>query len=54
MIEVRGTAVVVPSGGKAFGEQFEDPIVRIQPTRIISFGIESDEMGTSARWVNES
>jgi hypothetical protein len=31
---------VIPSGGKAFGEQFEDTIVRIQPTRIISAGID--------------
>jgi len=51
MIEVRGTAVVVPSGGKAFGERFEDTIVRIQPTRIISIGIESTEMMTNARSV---
>jgi pyridoxamine 5'-phosphate oxidase family protein len=34
MIEVRGTAAVIPSGGKAF---------RIQPTRIVSFGIDSVE-----------
>ena len=52
MIEVRGTAVVVPSGGKAFGERFEDTIVRIQPARIISFGINSGEMTTSARSVS--
>jgi pyridoxamine 5'-phosphate oxidase family protein len=26
MIEVRGTAAVIPSGGKAFGERFEDTI----------------------------
>jgi pyridoxamine 5'-phosphate oxidase family protein len=51
MIEVRGTAAVVPSGGKAFGERFEDTIVRIQPRRIISIGIESGEMTTSARSV---
>jgi pyridoxamine 5'-phosphate oxidase family protein len=51
MIEVRGTAAVVPSGGKAFGERFEDTVVRIQPRRIISIGIESDEMTTSARSV---
>lgn len=42
MIEVRGTAEVIPEGGKAFGDNFEDTIVRIQPTRIISFGIDSD------------
>jgi pyridoxamine 5'-phosphate oxidase family protein len=43
MIEIRGTAVVVPSGGKVFGDRFEDTIVRIQPTRIIAFGIDSSE-----------
>ena len=41
MIEVRGTAEVIDSGGKAFGENFEDTIVRIKPARIISFGIDS-------------
>jgi hypothetical protein len=35
---------VIPSGGKAFGERFEDTVVRIQPTRIISFGIDSTEL----------
>jgi pyridoxamine 5'-phosphate oxidase family protein len=44
MIEVRGTATVLPTGGKAFGERFEDTIVRIQPARIISFGVDADEM----------
>jgi pyridoxamine 5'-phosphate oxidase family protein len=44
MIEVRGTATVIPTGGKAFGERFEDTIVRIQPARIISFGVDADEM----------
>ena len=43
MVEIRGTATVIPSGGKAFGERFEDTIVRIQPVRIISFGIDSGE-----------
>jgi len=41
MIEVRGTAAVIPSGGKAIMERFEDTIVRIKPTRIISYGIDS-------------
>lgn len=43
MIEIRGTAEVVPDGGKAFGENWEDTVVRIHPTRIISFGIDSRE-----------
>jgi pyridoxamine 5'-phosphate oxidase family protein len=44
MIEVRGTAVVAPTGGKALNERFEDIVVRIKPTRIISFGIDPGEM----------
>jgi pyridoxamine 5'-phosphate oxidase family protein len=40
MLEVRGTAEVLPSGGKAFGDNFEDTIVRIRPVRIIAFGID--------------
>jgi pyridoxamine 5'-phosphate oxidase family protein len=40
MIEVRGPAEVVSEGGQAFGDNFEDTIVRIRPTRIIAFGID--------------
>jgi pyridoxamine 5'-phosphate oxidase family protein len=41
MIEIRGTAEVLGSGGKAtFGDNFEDTIVRIRPARIIAFGID--------------
>jgi len=50
MLEVRGTAEVIPSGGKAFGDNFDDTIVRIRPTRIISFGIDSAS-GSNARTV---
>jgi pyridoxamine 5'-phosphate oxidase family protein len=51
MIEIRGTAAVVATGGKALGEQFEDTVVRIQPTRIIAFGIDPGETA-SARSVS--
>jgi pyridoxamine 5'-phosphate oxidase family protein len=51
MIEVRGNAAVVPHGGKTFGEQFEDTIVRIQPTRIIAFGIDPGDLTSNARSV---
>jgi pyridoxamine 5'-phosphate oxidase family protein len=52
MIEVRGTAEVVSSGGKAFGDNFEDTIVRIRPRRIISYGINPGEQAVNARSVN--
>jgi pyridoxamine 5'-phosphate oxidase family protein len=51
MIEVRGTAEVLDSGGKAFGKNFEDTIVRIKPSRIISFGIDSADPKANARSV---
>ncbi len=51
MLEIRGTAEVVPSGGKALSDNFEDTIVRITPTRIIAFGIDSADRGANARSV---
>ena len=41
MIEVRWTAAVIPSGGKALNERFDDTIVRIQPARIIVDGYDN-------------
>jgi pyridoxamine 5'-phosphate oxidase family protein len=51
MIEIRGTAEVIASGGKALSDNFEDTIVRITPVRIIAFGIDSDDRGMNARSV---
>jgi pyridoxamine 5'-phosphate oxidase family protein len=51
MLEIRGTAEVIPSGGKALSDNFEDTIVRITPTRIIAFGIDSSDRGANARSV---
>ncbi|HET6187049.1 MAG TPA: PPOX class F420-dependent oxidoreductase [Trebonia sp.] len=50
MMEIRGTAEVSSSGGKALGERMDDTFVRIHPTRIISVGIEPGE--TRARSVH--
>jgi pyridoxamine 5'-phosphate oxidase family protein len=38
-VEVRGTAVTLESGGKAIMEGFDDPIIRITPRRIVSWGL---------------
>jgi pyridoxamine 5'-phosphate oxidase family protein len=54
MIEVRGTAAVLPTGGKALSERFEDVIVRITPARIISFGVESAGTRAYARSVGST
>jgi pyridoxamine 5'-phosphate oxidase family protein len=51
MIEVRGTAEVLPAGGKAFGDNFEDTIVRIRPARIVAFGIDSGDLQSNSRSV---
>jgi pyridoxamine 5'-phosphate oxidase family protein len=54
MIEIRGTAEVVPSGGKALRDAFEDTIVRITPTRVIAFGIDSADQGANVRSVTSA
>ena len=51
MIEIRGTAEVISSGGKALSDNFEDTIVRITPVRIIAFGIDSEGYAANARSV---
>jgi pyridoxamine 5'-phosphate oxidase family protein len=53
MLEIRGTAEVIPDGGKAFGDGWEDTIVRIHPTRVISFGIDAGD-AMSARSVGQA
>lgn len=42
MLEVRGSVEALPEGGKAIVEAFSPEILRITPTRIISFGLNSD------------
>jgi pyridoxamine 5'-phosphate oxidase family protein len=39
-VEVRGEAITLDIGGKAIMEGFDDPIIRIKPTRIVSWGLE--------------
>ena len=54
MIEIRGRAAVVAAGGKALNERFEDTVIRIQPSRIISFGIDSGDLTANARSVGSA
>jgi pyridoxamine 5'-phosphate oxidase family protein len=42
MVEVRGSVQGLPEGGKAIVEAFSPEILRITPTRIISFGVSDD------------
>lgn len=42
MIEVRGTVKALPEGGQEIVETFSPEMLRILPTRIISFGLSSD------------
>jgi len=42
MIEIRGDAEIVPTGGDRIGRGFDAPMFRIRPRRIVSFGIEGD------------
>jgi PPOX class F420-dependent enzyme/OxyR family protein len=52
MLEVRGEAEILPTGGDAIGRGFDPPMFRIRPKRIISIGIQGDgPFGMNARSV---
>jgi pyridoxamine 5'-phosphate oxidase family protein len=48
-VEVRGRAEVLDEGGGAFGHGFASEIVRIHPTRIVGWGIDSDAYNQNGR-----
>jgi pyridoxamine 5'-phosphate oxidase family protein len=43
MIEIRGLADILPTGGEAVGPGFDPHIFRVRPRRIVSIGIEGPE-----------
>jgi pyridoxamine 5'-phosphate oxidase family protein len=49
-VEVRGEASTLDTGGKVLMEGFDDPIIRITPRRIVSWGLED---GFQARSVDD-
>jgi pyridoxamine 5'-phosphate oxidase family protein len=49
-VEVRGQASTLDTGGKDIMEGFDDPIIRITPRRIVSWGLED---GFQARSVGD-
>ena len=48
-VEVRGLAEVLGEGGKQIMSNFDDEMIRITPSRIISWGIESDAFTANSR-----
>jgi pyridoxamine 5'-phosphate oxidase family protein len=52
MLEVRGQAEILPTGGDTVGPGFDPHIFRIRPRRIVSIGIDGDQpFSTNARSV---
>jgi pyridoxamine 5'-phosphate oxidase family protein len=49
MIEVRGEAEMLPTGGETIGRGFDPEMFRIRPKRIVSFGIEGGSFSSNAR-----
>lgn len=52
-IEVRGTSTVV-SGQEPYMAGFDGTVIRIHPTRILSWGLEPDREGMNARAVSRA
>ena len=42
-VEIRGQAEIIDTGGKAIMDAFDDPIFRIRPTRVVSWGLEEGQ-----------
>jgi pyridoxamine 5'-phosphate oxidase family protein len=40
LIEIRGVATRLPDGGTTLGRGFDDELLRIAPSRIVSYGVE--------------
>jgi pyridoxamine 5'-phosphate oxidase family protein len=53
-IEIRGRAQALSSGGKAIMAEFDDEMIRIAPSRIISWGIEAGGTRRFARDVRDA
>lgn len=53
MIEIRGRVELLTSGGSTVRPGFDEEMMRIHPTRIVSFGLEPGEQTASARSVGE-
>ena len=51
MIEIRGEAELLESGGKEIMPGFEDAFLRVHPRRIVSFGIEGDNSPITGRTI---
>jgi pyridoxamine 5'-phosphate oxidase family protein len=49
-IEIRGEAEILETGGQSVIPGFDAEMFRIRPTRVISWGLESDTFSTSANY----
>ena len=50
-VEVRGLAEVFSDGGKGVDEDFDAELIRIRPTRVVGWGIDSDAYRPNGRSV---
>jgi pyridoxamine 5'-phosphate oxidase family protein len=51
MLEVRGPAEALTTGGAALRDGFADEMIRIHPTRIVAYGLEPGQPASTARSV---
>ena len=52
MVEIRGTVQAVPEGGKEINPNFRPDILRIEPTYIVSIGVNDDVVQPGQQRVN--
>ncbi|MGX7681893.1 PPOX class F420-dependent oxidoreductase [Jatrophihabitans sp. DSM 45814] len=51
MLEIRGSAEALDTGGTLLGPGFADQLIRLHPTRVNSFGLDAGQTSIAARSV---
>jgi pyridoxamine 5'-phosphate oxidase family protein len=51
-VEVRGRAEVFEEGGEEVNSDFDNELIRLHPTRIVSWGIDTDAFSPNSRSVD--
>jgi pyridoxamine 5'-phosphate oxidase family protein len=53
MVEIRGRVELLASGGSQLRPGFDEEMIRIHPTRIVSYGLEAGQQTATARSVGK-
>ena len=53
-VEIRASAILLTDGGKTVNSDFDHALIRLTPTRIIGWGIDTNPFARNSRNVNKA